>query len=369
MAYMMTDSEAQRSGDQLEDEDEASGSDESEEEVFYKEEGLSRSYDPEAPDEGIYGMAVASVIVDSRKIQIISEPVAKLRHVARMLLSLFILFFTLGLQLYITIETKWIVTPDAVREVRQGYSHYQAHMYNKTVLTVNGFHRGVPETFDIHRFETLSPDTQQNICNFSLSQPRFLFAILLLWVLTCVRYIRKNLNFSARLFVIPMDIKSMASKGVYKESEDGKNVVVKITWLVKAFVLVFVQMPCLVMNLVLLWIGCRWLVATLGFGEILLNAIALEFVLFLHEIIYHAAVPMSLRKQLERVVIPHAKGCAPNYPVELEGPSCCNMFGTFSCLIVAIIFTWCYINYFQQVLPEYRWDIATACEFHKELLE
>merc|ERR1719215_639294 len=94
----------------------------------------------------------------------------------------------------------------------------------------------------------------------------------------------------------------------YKDKDTGrmtgKKVVVRVTTCTKVFMVVVVQIPVLAMTLFLLWIGCRWLIATLGFGTILLNAVALEFVLNLDEIFYRAVVPYTMQVSLGSVLIP-----------------------------------------------------------------
>merc|ERR1719272_820835 len=118
--------------------------------------------------------------------------------------------------------------------------------------------------------------------------------------------------------------------------------------------ILFVQIPVMVMNLILLWVGCRWLIATLGFGELLLNAVALEFVLNLHEIFYRAIVPYTMKISLSGILLPQGDSRS-------EKPSWGNMFSAFSLLILAVLWVVLYMCVFQQVLPDYRWDVAGPC--------
>merc|ERR1740130_526978 len=164
------------------------------------------------------------------------------------------------------------------------------------------------------------------------------------------------MSFTHRILYLK-NVKSMATSKVL-EVDGKRKTVVGLTVTVKFFMILFIQLPCLVMNVLLLWIGCRWLVATLGFDELLLNAIALEFVLNLHVMIYMAVVPHSMKQKLNATLISH--------PEKAQGPSWSNMFGTFALLIVAVLWAALYIRDFQQVLPDYHWDIADACHVHVE---
>jgi len=169
---------------------------------------------------------------------------------------------------------------------------------------------------------------------------------------------RKTVDFTHRL-VSTNTVSSMISKRVFmKDDDDTTDVIMGLSLTVKFFIVFFIQLPCLCMNIFLLWIGSRWLVATLGFDELVLNAIALEFVLNVHEMIFAAAVPYSMKQKLKTVLVAH--------PDKAQGPTWSNMFGTFGLLIVAVVWTALYIRDFQQVLPDYQWDIAAACNMHVE---
>merc|ERR1740130_1451586 len=111
------------------------------------------------------------------------------------------------------------------------------------------------------------------------------------------------MSFTHRILYLK-NVKSMATSKVL-EVDGKRKTVVGLTVTVKFFMILFIQLPCLVMNVLLLWIGCRWLVATLGFDELLLNAIALEFVLFLHELLYMAIVPYSMKQALAGTLVPY----------------------------------------------------------------
>lgn len=315
-------------------------------------------FEPDQPEEDIYGMAAASLVIDTRRI-LLTTGQEECKHAFRLALSLMIVLFTCGLQIYFTYMTKYIVTPKAVAEIRLAYHEYEEYMYdNHTHLTVNGHDRGNQGFFNASKFETLNSKVQKKVCNFSLTQPVFLFFVLLVWTLTCLRYARKSMQFLFRFLIVPT-VHSMSGPDVVRSEdpdEKGPKTVLGLTCWIKVFFALCIQLPCLCMNFVLLWIGSRWLVATMSFEDVLLNALALEFVLNLHELLYSAIVPHSMKQALSYVLIPHR--------VRKEAPSWCNMFGTFSVLIISAAWSYLYIYYFQCVLVDYRWDIVEQCKTH-----
>ena len=52
---------------------------------------------------------------------------------------------------------------------------------------------------------------------------------------------------------------------------------------------------------VLLWYGCRWLVNTIDLAELILNAVALEFVISVDELVFDALVPARVKSRLESI--------------------------------------------------------------------
>jgi len=281
------------------------------------------------------------------------------RHLARLSMVLSLVIFTIVLQGYLTLETKLLVTPNAVREIREAYGDFETVMYDgHTNLTAFGNARGVKGYLNLENVNKMDQDEMQAICTSPLAQPLFMSVILFIWVVTCFQYLRQILSFSYRLAMVP-NTHSMKGRGVLKAEKDacgnrtGRHVVIRTTCTVKIAMILFVQVPNFIMNLFLLWLGCRWLIATLGFGEVLLNAIALEFVLNLHVILYTAIVPATMQTNLSSYLI--------DQPVRSEKPSVANMFGAFCLLFVAILVTFVYVVWLQAVLPDYNWDIAEPC--------
>jgi len=321
--------------------------------------------DPEPPEEGIYGMGVASIIIDYRNLILANHAddqesgcERQLRYGCRFVLAMLLTLSTIFLQLYLTAMTKMIVTPDSVRELREAYGQYEVVMYdNHTQLTPFGHHRGIEGFYNVSLYTNLGKDEMHEICDCALAQPLFLSAILLVWTVTCLAYMRQTVGFTIRLLMLGTT-PSMKDRGVlkaelHKGKPTGKHEVVAVTICIKVVMVCVVQLPVLAMNVFLLWIGCRWLVATLGFGTILLNAVALEFVLNLHEIFYRAIVPYTMKISLASIMIPQGAKAS-------EKPSWWNMFSAFGLLILAVLWTGLYIK-IQRVLPGYNWDIAPAC--------
>merc|ERR1719324_47455 len=94
-------------------------------------------------------------------------------------------------------------------------------------------------------------------------------------------------------------------------------------------VLGFLVLLRCVIACVLLFLGCRWLLATNRFADLILNAVALEFILLLKETTYLLLVPK--RNQLEL-------GTTTIDPAEKKlKPDCYALLNTFALALVAAL--------------------------------
>jgi len=315
--------------------------------------------------ESIYGFAIASLVQDSLAIH--EEPhqhaglsqmfsLRKLRIAMAFLLCL----LTFAVQVLLITETKRLVTPTDVKHIREVYGLFERNMYqdvngiDHTVQTVNGFDRGVEGYFNPSNFHKMAMKDKEMVCRVPLSQPMFCFMVLFVWTLTALAQIRDISNTSLRVLALPdihhEAIKDIASKGA---QGDGHVGVLGLTPCMKGSIICLVQIPRLVMTCSLLWLGGRWLIATVGFGELVLNCVALEFILNLAGLLYNVLVPYSGKILVQKTHLPHLN--------RHEHENCANMFGMLGCGLFACILVWSYMFYFQAVLPDYQWDVRKVC--------
>mmetsp|Transcript_44400 Transcript_44400/g.114843 ORF Transcript_44400/g.114843 Transcript_44400/m.114843 type:complete len:167 (-) Transcript_44400:279-779(-) len=131
------------------------------------------------------------------------------------------------------------------------------------------------------------------------------------------------------------------------------RLVIGLTKACKVYIVVFVGVPRLLITLTLLWLGSRWLVATLGFEDILVNAVALEFILLLKDLMYRTMVPNRNKNDVQ---------CTQIIPAgHTQKASYMRFLGTFVWFLVAVLWACLYTYQFQVVLPDYKWDVQGVC--------
>jgi hypothetical protein len=310
---------------------------------------------PEGLEEDIYGMGIAVIIRDSQRIAL-KTPIAALRW-SRLSVSVLVLLFTMTLQIFLMYEVRHLVTAVSTSEARQVYDQYETAMYgaNGTKKIDNGYTRGIDEShFKKGNFETLDDDLKDSACQMPLSQPVFFIGILLIWTLLCAAEMRSALGLGAALIWQTPTIDSMANATRETPEEGDEAVLVEgLTATVKALLAICIIIPRLVVSCVLLWLGCRWLCGTMGFSDVLQNAVTLGFILLLKNIFYKTMAPHHNKLETRNtMILPHSNKADPGALMFL---------GAFGWGILSIIWVIMYVEYVQQVLPEYNWDIHEAC--------
>jgi len=251
-----------------------------------------------------------------------------------------------------------MVTSVSTKDARESYDKYEMWMYGNTTgsttITENGYHRGVDGYFDLKRFETMDDDIKGNVCQLPISQPTFFLCIMLTWTLVCLGEFRHSLCLANSLVFVTPTIASMADS-LQETPEDGDEAVIVegLTVLVKIVLCIFVFLPRCIVAIVLLWLGSRWLTSTSGFSNVMQNAVALEFVLLLKDLLYKVMAPGHNKIETRNTLIRPAE--------RTEKPSSWVFLGAFLWGLAAVVWVLLYMEYFQEVLPEYRWDINIAC--------
>jgi hypothetical protein len=210
------------------------------------------------------------------------------------------------------------------------------------------------------RLNGLSEDDQDSICRIPLSQPTFFGLILLIWTLTCLTELRKAFELQFHIWMLEtVPSMSMAMRQGEEEANEEGDIIRGMTRYMKALTTIIMFIPRVGITVYLLWIGCRWLLATTDFADLIMNAVALEFVLLIKEALYVALVPSRSRHDVKNTFFePYPKTIAPAW---------FNFVNTFLLLAVACVWVFLYMHHLQMVLPDYRWDVHDVCaEYIKE---
>eukprot|EP00930_Biecheleria_cincta_P063118 TRINITY_DN4861_c0_g1_i1.p1 TRINITY_DN4861_c0_g1~~TRINITY_DN4861_c0_g1_i1.p1 ORF type:complete len:420 (-),score=70.59 TRINITY_DN4861_c0_g1_i1:60-1319(-) len=311
--------------------------------------------EPENLDEDVYGAGITALVRDSYSL--VAGKGDLMLRVSRLASSFLLMVFVVVLQIWVISQMQTLVCGRAVSEIRKIYGRYEFIMYgadiNHIYLTPNGFPRGLDKKyFDPANFDHLTSEEQDLACAIPFSQPKLLFPILFIWTLTIVADLRRCGDLFVRLILSTPTITSM--QDAVEEGEGETQIIVGLTKAVKAALAALCIIPRWVIDVYLLWLGCRWLAATPSFSDLLLNSVALEFIVLLKDALYTGVVPDRNKRATQNTLVqPWQKTEPANYRVFLS---------SFLLLAVTCAWTLYYVYRFQAVLPDYKWDVAATCK-------
>lgn len=310
------------------------------------EEVNSHSYTP-LDDEDTYSHVMVSIILDSHRISVGTEYLCA--HVGRLCFSIGLVVVTISLQMAVVFEARRLLSARAVHEIREVYSDFENKMYNGSAV-VDGQYRGI-SGFSADQFKTVSEDEKEVVCQIPLAHPHYLMLVLLIWALTTLSEVRRCCTVGLRAIINTPLTHSMH---IEKTPDDPLVFVVKGVTLPVKMAVTFVLVPRTVMACALLWLGSRWLLATPDLTELLLNAMALEFVLLLKDLLYQVVVPHRNKVDVQQTLFE---------PItRKERITCFNISGTLVILVLAVGWAVLYPFAFQRVLRGYKFDVAAVCE-------
>merc|ERR1719507_2338189 len=84
---------------------------------------------------------------------------------------------------------------------------------------------------------------------------------------------------------------------------DGKERVMRLTAVVRCSLVTVLIVPKCLITVLLTLIGFVWLTATVSFADLILNAVALAFIIQIDEQIYNVLIPNSLKERMAQTVL------------------------------------------------------------------
>jgi len=312
--------------------------------------------------EDTFGMAIVSLVRDMSNFQ--NGTSYPLLRTCRLMSSLFAMLFTVILQVFLLYNVRKLISSKSVYDIRELYSAYEAHMYpNATHKSRYGFDRGLPGYFQPALFQTLDEELRDSVCEIPLAHPWYLMSLLLIWTITVLPTVRHCMFYMHRVYKL-QNVDSMGhalkdfTRDDGEDARPGMKIIKGLTTYMKVLIYVAVLLPQLIIALIVLYQGTRWLSSTADTSELLLNAVALEFILALREMLYTSLAPYRCQVEVRTTFLP------PHHPhskVDIKG-----YFGSYFYAILAISWVLLYVYVLQQVLPDYQWDVRDVCNPYLE---
>jgi hypothetical protein len=172
---------------------------------------------------------------------------------------------------------QYVVLP-SVHSVEAIYQKYHAETFSD---------EGV---YSVDLWNHWDGDLQDELCNIAFSSYWFMFAILSLWCYTMLIEVRKTDRFQREI----REVQPTTDLAEMVDFSGEGPLVVKLTKGISWTLYLIIILPKQIIGYSLLCIGCVWLMATDSFSDLILNAVALEFVVNIDNLLFEAAMPASI---------------------------------------------------------------------------
>lgn len=300
--------------------------------------------------EDVYGAVMYSVINDT--IEILSEQdrdrLDRSINITRVAFIVTSVVFNYVLQLSLLVWSFHAVVAPAVLAVQKIYKAYHAECFNRD------------GTYDGDACDSWPEGQHNELCGMVLSSFWFLYLILCLWWMTMLSEFRKTDRIWRKIHGMKIAAGDDAQIVV---DEFGIRRLKRIARPVKWFLFIVLVLPKHIISVVLLVLGTWWLVATASFADLILNALALGFVIEIDELIFEATFPISMTDELSRVKLwrPRRHSHAAEQKAQCRGYARSAVYWAVLLGGVYMYLSKLQCVPFLGVLPGYNNDIATHC--------
>jgi hypothetical protein len=196
---------------------------------------------------------------------------------------------------------------------------------------------------------------RHQLCNVTLSEPAFISTMLLIWCTRMMGEFRAVIYLVKRINGLPTVMHESLMVNLV-ESEGGViHEIVGLTRPIRIVLHLLITIPKLGINAWLTWMGVRWLASTVSFPDLILNALGLQFIIEIDEMMLNSLYPERMIRSIEA-----AKFALPRVelsPEEDEADLKARYHESITYIIGLCVCVYCYLVYFQQVLPDFLWDI------------
>lgn len=242
---------------------------------------------------------------------------------------------------FLNVIWKKVVTPAKV-QIQEDYAQYHKEMFQ------------ADGSFDSALWNTWNGPIV-SLCGCALANSRFTAFVMFLWILRMLGEITDTATLSKNMFQLPgLPPDASVTDMVVEEKE--KDVVAALTFSIRAIAYCLVVGPKFLIGFALTYVGMEWFAATENLTDLILNALALEFIIGIDELVLTALVPKSVKEDLDRAAF-----AVQVDPAKFFDAKQSEWKGTLRYFLVTLFVVYLYVNYFQLVLPGFDHDIHEHC--------
>jgi len=268
-------------------------------------------------------------------------------HMIRLVYGMGCVALNLVLQISILFWVNQYVVGSSVFNIQLDYAQFHREIFDKQ------------GNFLMHKWETWD-GPRDDLCGAVLTKSSFLALVLFLWIGRMLSEFKCTVRLLwdiIKVPTIPYSSAASLSRTILTLGEDN-YLIIGFNSCIRASIMILVIIPRFGICLYLAIVGMRWLTSTLSFGDLILNALALEFVIGIDEQILEFFMPATAVENIAALKFGYIKvGEAVDQMQKVRQGYVRNIGYFIFCLMAVLI----YLRYLQQVLPFYPYDVGVHC--------
>lgn len=205
-----------------------------------------------------------------------------------------------------------------------------------------------------------------DLCQSAFAFPGFTAVIMFLWSVRMLGEVREiiSLQWQMLRFVwahgprgAPLNHGSVETNHVFR-FEDNKSIVIeRVTIELNIVIFLFVMLPRFIIAICVFVSGLTWLASAHSIEELILNALALEFIVSIDELIFAQILPRTYAELVQNTKFEMQQVLPENLRQILQR----RWQLIFGYTVMLMAFVWVYFNFMQEVLPGFNHDIQSSC--------
>jgi len=244
--------------------------------------------------EDIYGFAIYQIVINWNEIQkgnIMREKSRAVNSFLGMFAGILMLWVNVTLQGLLLLFTKFYIVDPAQGEMsvnQIGFHHKYGDTWNMEVMQ---------EALAHHE------ETAKIMCEAPSTDVRFLYVIVFCWVVVVMQDLRSSVEFSLTIFCLPT---TQEGEHMLDDDDSAEGTVIKsVTLPVRLAVVFLVALPKFLIGVLLLHYGTLWLIATSGFMDLVLNAVALAFIVEFSALLFSTFLSANMQGKVQATQFKH----------------------------------------------------------------
>jgi len=230
-----------------------------------------------------------------------------------------------------------------IAHVQLRYADFRAHVFNSEGAFEDGL--------------WIDYKYRKELCQIAMWNRPFYYSVLFCWSLVMMIEIKKSEELIRHIWKVP----TCSEWGQMLLHIDNSQFVIAFTRWTRFWIFMLVGIPKIGISIILLWLGCEWLSATIKFESLVMNTVAMAFIVNIDEILFEAVLPRAHRNDVQNIDFLMKKSSPGDEDYLLHKKRKSYRKSLFYMVLLTVYVT-LYGEWVQDVLPEDIRFVRAKCQ-------